>query len=405
MSATEPPLLPFILPEPREGARPDLLVIAGEHSGDQQAALAVGELLQRLPEMRIAAVGGPELQRAGAQLLHDLTDSSVVGVVEVLKHYRFFKSVFDATVSWIRRHRPRAVCLVDYPGFNLRLAERLRQEGLSRPGGGEVQVLYYISPQIWAWKARRRFAMARSLDAIAVIFPFEPECYADTELPVSFVGHPFVLPQYRPPLRFDAKGPVLLLPGSRRAAVSRIFPALLDGFAHYGRTHASERAVVLYPGSEIQALLEQELAARPELAPKVTLTGFGSGEIAARAVLTSSGTMSLHCALAAIPGAIAYRANPITYLLGRWLVRVPHLGIHNLLLGELMYPEYIQGASTPANLARELEASSDPQRLEAIRRQAERLKAILQARSEESAGAWLERRLEADGGHSARVRP
>ena len=140
---------PFRLPPPATG-RVDVLVIAGEHSGDEHAARMVRELRTRQPDLAIAALGGPELAAAGAQLLHDLTATSVVGFVEVLKHYPFFRTLFNETLRWIAEHRPRAVCFIDYPGFNLRLAAELRQRGLSAKGGGRTRLLYYISPQIWA---------------------------------------------------------------------------------------------------------------------------------------------------------------------------------------------------------------------------------------------------------------
>jgi lipid-A-disaccharide synthase len=279
---------------------------------------------------------------------------------------------------------------VDYPGFNLRLAAELRKRGLSRQGGGNVRVLYYISPQIWAWRAGRRFAMARNLDAMGVIFPFEPACYADTTLPVEFVGHPFVAPDHLPPVGYAAGGPILLLPGSRQQAVRRIFPVLLAGFREFGRGEA----VVLYPSEEIRAVLQE---ARPP--PEVRLLQVDESQrraepIAASAVLTSSGTMSMHCALAGIPGAIAYRANPFTYLLGRMLVQVESLGIANLLLREPMYPEYLQGAATAAALAAELRAAvDDPGRRERAADQAARLRKLLAVPASGTAGEWLARQL------------
>lgn len=382
-------LSPLHLPPPT-GGRVDVLIVAGEHSGDEHGARVVRELRAKQPGVVVAALGGPQLAAAGAQLLHDLTSSSVVGLLEVLKHYPFFKALFADTLRWIAEHRPRVVCFVDYPGLNLRLAAALRERGLSVKGGGKIQTLYYISPQIWAWKAKRRFTMARDLDAMAVIFPFEPACYADTTLPVEFVGHPFMAPDYEAPVRYDPAAPVLLLPGSRRQAVSRIFPALLAGFQAYGR----REAVVLYPSA---AILEVLQAARPPAAVRLLRGGedrAGQGPLAASAVLTSSGTMSMQCALAAIPGAIAYRAHPLTYVLGRMLVNVEYLGIANLLLNEPMYPEYIQGASTPAALAAELRASLDqPARRERTAEQARRLRAALAVPATGTAADWLWRHL------------
>ncbi|HWA08039.1 MAG TPA: lipid-A-disaccharide synthase [Opitutaceae bacterium] len=374
---------PLSLPPPAAG-RVDLLIVAGEHSGDEHAARLVRELRAKQPGLAVAALGGPQLAAAGAQLLHDLTASSVVGLVEVLRNYSFFRALFAATLEWIGTHRPRAVCFVDYPGFNLRLAAALRERGLSVKGGGKIQALYYISPQIWAWKAGRRFAMARDLDAMAVIFPFEVKCYADTSLPVEFVGHPFVAPGFTPPVSHDAGGPVLLLPGSRRQAVARIAPALFAGFQALGERDA----VVLYPSADILAVLR---AANPPANVRLEPTG---APVAASAVLTTSGTMSMHCALAGIPGAIAYRAHPLTYLLGRCLVRVPYLGIANLLLGEPMYPEFIQGAATPAALAAELRADlHDPQRQARAAALAARLRSLLSVPANGTAADWLMGRL------------
>lgn len=332
------------LPSPPSGSV-DVLIVAGEHSGDQHAASMVREALGRAPGLRIAALGGPELARSGAQLLHDLTATSVIGFVEVLSHARFFSNLFKATLEWIDRHRPKAVCFIDYPGFNLRLAKALKKKGLSRKGGGPISLLYYISPQIWAWKGKRRFEMAETLDALSVIFPFEVGCYADTSLPTTFVGHPFVSESYAPPVRFDPSGPLLLLPGSRRQPVRKIFPPLLRALERLG---SDRRAVVLYPSDTIKTVLEN---ARPPAQVELRRTGT---PIEASAVLTSSGTMSMHCALAGIPGAIVYRTNPITYLLGRMLVKTPYIGIANLLLNEAMYPEYIQDAARPEALALEL---------------------------------------------------
>ena len=380
------PALPFTLPAP-SSERVDVLIIAGEHSGDQHAAAMLRDLRASQPSVQVCALGGPELSAAGAQLLHDLTASSVVGLVEVLKNYSYFKGLFDATLRWIETHRPRAVCFIDYPGFNLRLARELHERGLSCKGGGDIRLLFYISPQIWAWKAGRRFTMAQHLDALAVIFPFEVECYRDTDLDVEFVGHPFLAPGHTSPVRDDPGGPVLLLPGSRPQAVRRIFPALLDGY----RAAATGRpAVVLYPSDAIRTVLE---SARP---PDSVEFRRGEGEtLGASAVLTSSGTMSMHCALAGIPGAIAYRANPLTYWIGRYLVKVPYLGIANLILREPMYPEYLQDAATPAALAAELRTClEDPQRRERTQIQADRLRAALAHPARLTAAAWLARQME-----------
>ncbi len=380
---------------PWGGGRPDLLIIAGEHSGDQHAARLVRGLLERQPELRVAALGGPELDRAGARLLYDLTASSVVGLAEVVRHYRFFRTLFDRTVEWIRVHRPRAVCMVDYPGFNLRLARRLRDAGISRKGGGAVAVHYYIGPQIWAWKAGRRFEMAETLDSLGVIFPFEVACYRDTALDVAFVGHPFVEPDYQLPVRPDAHGPALLLPGSRRQAVSRIFPPMGSAWERCRVALGTDRpALVLHPDPEIRGLLETLIASGGlDRSAFALAAAHGEASHPGSAVLTSSGTMSLVCALAGIPGAIVYRAHPLTYTIGRMVVRVPYLGIANLLLPEFpIYPEFIQGAARPDRLADELrEAMGDRGRRDRAREGAARLHARLGTRDRDAPGWLLER--------------
>lgn len=389
MSGTKT-LLPFRLPAPA-GGRVDLLIVAGEHSGDEHAARVVCELKARQPGLAIAALGGPELEKAGAQLLYDLTASSVVGLVEVLKNYSFFKALFAETQRWIGEYQPRAVCFVDYPGLNLRLAAALRESGLSVKGGGKIKLLYYISPQIWAWKAKRRFTMARDLDALAVIFPFEVACYQDTTLPAEFVGHPFVAADYVPPVRYDATGPILLLPGSRTQAVERIYPILLAAYARYRAEGGTREAVVIYPSEAVAAVLRRSPASGVRLAR--------TGEpIAAAAVLTSSGTMSLHCALAGIPGAIAYRTNPITYLLARWWVKLEYIGIANLLLKEPMYPEFIQGAATAEALAAQLQAClGDAARQARTQAQVRRLRELLNQPAAGTAADWVARQLAGSG--------
>jgi lipid-A-disaccharide synthase len=375
------------IPAPLGGA-PDLLVIAGEHSGDEHAARMVAGLRARRPGIRVAALGGPRLAAAGARLLQDRTGRSVVGLGEVLRNISHFRSLIAETVRWIGEHRPPAVCFVDNSGVNLRIAEELRLKGISAKGGGPVRLLYYISPQVWASRADRRFEMARNLDALAVIFPFEPECYADTALPVEFTGHPFLAPDYESPVRHDPSGPVLLLPGSRVKAVARIFPALLAGYRALPPGARSRGAVVLYPSPEVRAQLEVS-----PLPAGVTLRQTGT-PVAASAVLTSSGTMSMHCALAGIPGAIAYRTDPFTYVMARWLVRVPYLGIANIILGETMYPEFIQGATSPAALARELSAClDDPARRAATASQSARLRSMLARPAGDNESGWLSRNL------------
>jgi lipid-A-disaccharide synthase len=376
------------LPDPIDGP-PDLLIIAGEHSGDEHAAQLVAELKARNPQLKVACLGGLKLEAAGAQLLYDLTAVSIVGFVEVLKHYKFFKALFNRTLDWIERYPPQQICFVDYPGFNLRVADQLHQRGLSRKGGGTIELSYYIGPQIWAWKARRRFKMANLLDRLGVIFPFEVDCYKDTELPVEFVGHPFVQPGYQLPFVYYADAPVLLLPGSRTTAVGRIFPVLLEGFARAVEQAPELTARVVYPSPQILEQLQAILAAYPNLRDKISFTANGQVGLPASGVLMSSGTMSLAVALSGIPGAIAYRLHPMSYWMGRYLVKVPYIGIANLLLDRALHPEYIQRAATPKNLAREILAARTDEAAQAAAAAAAELRDLLQPDAAAKASDWL----------------
>jgi lipid-A-disaccharide synthase len=349
------PSIPAHFDRPRAG-EVDVLVVAGEHSGDQHAAKVVAELLKARPGLRIAAFGGPELRAAGAQLLMDMTTFSAVGIVEILSAYPFYRKLFARMVTWTTQWKPKVVVLVDYPGLNLRLANELRKAGLSRAGFGETAVIQYVSPQLWAWKPKRRFTMARDLDGVGTIFPFEPAVYADTKLDARFVGHPFAESDHQPGLTYDPEGPVLLLPGSRPKPVRKIFPALVEAFALFRKDHPKRRALVLHTGGEVHAELYRLLAEYGDQAKGIDLRPVSEGPAAGCAALVSSGTMSLSVALAGIPGAVIYRANPLTWIIGRRLIagRIDDLGIANILLKRQAWPEYLQGACEPAPLAARL---------------------------------------------------
>jgi lipid-A-disaccharide synthase len=389
MSAFPP--IPTSFDRPRAG-EVDVLVVAGEHSGDQHAAKVVAELLKARPGLRIAAFGGPQLRAAGAQLLFDMTGFSAVGIVEVLAAYPFYRRLFARMVSWTTQWKPKVVVLVDYPGLNLRLANELRKAGLSRAGFGETAVIQYVSPQLWAWKPKRRFTMARDLDSVGTIFPFEPACYADTKLDARFVGHPFAESDHRHGLAYDPDGPVLLLPGSRPKPVRKIFPALVEAFALFRKDHPKRRALVLHTGGEVHAELYRLLAEYGDQAKGIDLRPVSEGPAAGCAALVSSGTMSLTVALAGIPGAVVYRANPLTWIVGRRLIagRVDNLGIANILLKRQAWPEYLQGACEPEPLAARLRECVDAPgpREQAVADAAELLR-MLSAQSGSTPAEWV----------------
>lgn len=378
--------LPFRLPAPADG-RVDLLVIAAEHSGDQHAGRMVAGLLAAAPDRRVAALGGPALAAAGAQLLEDLTTQSTMGFA-VFGRLSFYRDLMAEVVRWVTTYQPKAVCFVDSSGLNLRIAKKLFKAGVAAKAGGPTKLLYYISPQIWASRAKRRFQMAEHLDGLASIFPFEKDVYADTTLPVSFVGHPFVDPAYLPPVAYDPDGPILLLPGSRQGLVKRLTPVMLEAYAQGG---GNRPVVMLYPSDSIrQTISTFSPAEQIELRATSTLTE----PLGAAAVLTTSGTMSLQCALAGIPGAVTYKTDPLTYWLGRLIVKVEFIGIANLLLKRAMYPEYIQGAATADALAAELQRSlEDAKRVETIEALTAELRHGLTAATDATPAEWVSAQL------------
>lgn len=329
-------------------------MVAGEASGDEHAAQVILDLKARQPGLKICSLGGEKLRESGTQPLFPLAEHGVVGLFEVLKNYGFFRDIFEKTISWIEQAKPHCILLVDYPGFNLRLARALKQKGISRKGGGGVTVLQYISPQLWAWKPKRRFLMTEILDGLGVIFPFETKCYEDVSLPVSFVGHPFAHPSYQSPVKYTPQGELLLLPGSRVQPVRRILPVFLDALEELDKTGQQVHAVLPASSPKIREVVESMLSHRSKLKNCVRVVNRTVG-LSARAALMSSGTMSLACAWAGIPGVIGYRAHLITYLIGKLLVQVPHLGMANLLLPEHPpNPEFLQGRATGKSLANAL---------------------------------------------------
>ncbi len=368
----------------------DLLVVAGEASGDEHVSLLVEELLERKPELSVAALGGSGLQATGASLLFNLVDHSVVGIFEVLKNYGFFKKLFRQTLDWIEEKKPKVVLLVDYPGFNLRLAKALKDRGLSVKGGGGIRVLQYVSPQLWAWKPKRRFLMEKILDGLAVLFPFELDSYKDVDLPVSFVGHPFARTDYQNPISYDESGPIVLLPGSRVQPVERILPCFLDTFEILLREFPDLNGLIPVPDAKIEQVVRALVDARPDLGGRVVVRGCKAG-MRASAVLMSSGTMSLACAIAGIPGVIAYRAHPLTYWLGRFLVKVPYLGMANLLLPDNPpYREFLQGAANGQSLAQAMSVFLESKgSREPFEKSARKLIGIVRQPSERGVTDWL----------------
>jgi lipid-A-disaccharide synthase len=319
-----------------------VFISAGEPSGDQHAAALIAALRRAAPDVAVEGVGGPHLAAAGARLLARIEDLTVMGFVEVARklpaHWRLLRRIKRR----LRDGDIRLVVLVDYPGFHLRIAAAAHRAG--------VPVLYYIAPQLWAWGERRVHQMARTVSRLAVILPFEERFFTERGVATTFVGHPLMdraplAPRDRVQreLGLDPARPVLgLFPGSRHQEVVRLWPAFRAAAGLVRRERPEVQVVVAATqGAEYPAAGDiRVVAGRPR-----------ECFAAADAALCKSGTSTLEAAVAGTPLVVAYRMHPLSYLLARRLVRVPWIGMVNLVAGRQVAPELIQGAVTPSALA------------------------------------------------------
>ena len=334
-----------------------LLVIAGEVSGDLHAAGVIRVLRGRDPDLSVFGIGGDALAEEGAEILHHAQDMAVFGPFAVLQKYPHFRRVFDEMVQAAAARRPDAALLVDYGGFNLRFAARLKELG--------IKVLYYISPQVWASRRGRIRRMAEVVDRLMVIFPFEPEVFRDTGLRVDFVGHPLVdlaaAERAGDPVELPWPGQVnvALLPGSRKQEVRRILPVMLDAAVRLRETEPEAGFLVAAPSHDFAVAVAAALEQWPELPCRVVAHEARQVLAQARAAWVTSGTATVEAALMRCPMNVVYRTSPLFYLLGKALVRVPHIGMVNLLAGRELCPEFIQGAATPGALAGALQPLID----------------------------------------------
>jgi len=324
-----------------------LYLIAGEASGDTRGA----ELMKSLTELagaRKAAfygAGGPQM-RSLAPEIHDWSGEAVVGLWDVLKKYPYFRRKFDAMLREIVALKPDAVILIDYPGFNLRMAKALKR---IQPG---LRIIYYISPQVWAWNRGRIPQMARTLDLMLCIFPFEKELYEKSGLKTVFVGHPMLdsLAATKSSLTHE-ETLVGLFPGSRKKEVLRIFPLMLKT-ARQMRKARPELRFEAAASSETLAATMRVMAAGTD----VTVQLGNAHELMNRAAvgMVASGTATLEATFFEMPFVLVYRVAPVTWTIGKWLVRVPFLGITNILAGREVVREFLQSAAEPIGLADEL---------------------------------------------------
>ncbi|MCX6935589.1 MAG: lipid-A-disaccharide synthase [Verrucomicrobia bacterium] len=358
------------------GEGPLVYFVAGEASGDRLAADLLRELKKRNPALRALGVGGPMLKAAGQEQSLDLARHAVVGLTDVLKHLPKFWGFFQQVKSEIAKRKPDVVLLVDYPGFNLRLAKALHHSP------GRPAIVYYVSPQVWAWKAGRAKTMERILERLLVIFPFEVEWFARhaPRLKTKWVGHPLAdrwIAQTTEPVR-DEIPCVALLPGSRPREISRHWRLLLQTAERIVREEKKVRFISLATDGEMRQRLEQEWGKQKLNGVSLDIVSGQSLTQLARCSLAivASGTATLECAMAGLPMLVIYKASWLTYLLGRMLVKLPYLSMVNVLAGEKVVPEFLQGAATPERLSSAaLQILRNPRGAEAL---AERVREVAQ---------------------------
>jgi lipid-A-disaccharide synthase len=328
-----------------------MLLVAGEASGDLHGADLVRVLRASLPDLEVFGLGGERLREAGMQTVADASDVATVGLTQAAGRLRTLWRAYRALARRLREEPPDLCVLVDFPEFNLRLARRAKRAG--------VPVLYYIAPQVWAWRRGRVRKIARRVDRLAVVFPFEPALYAARLPSVEFVGHPLldrvrVTRGREETLRAHGLDParrtVLLLPGSRPSEIDYLLPHLLDAVRVLGRDRGLQ-----FPLALAHTLSAEEIGRRVEAARLAVpvIEGDTYNLIAAADLaLVSSGTATLECALLERPMVIVYRLGPLSYGLGRLLVRgVRYIGMPNIVAGREVVPELLQSKASGARIA------------------------------------------------------
>ena len=334
------------LPAPRR-----VLLVAGEASGDLHGADLLRALRQRAPEVEVSGLGGEHLRAAGMRTVADAREVATVGVVEGIGRLRALVRVYRALTRILRREKPDLCVLIDFPEFNLRIARVARSVG--------VPVLYYIGPQVWAWRRGRVRKIARLVNRLAVVFPFEPGLYERWLPDVEFVGHPLLdrvaaTRGREETLRAHGLDParrtILLLPGSRAKEIDYILPPMLDAVAELAPMGDYQFALALAHTLD-RADMEARIRAAGLDVP-VVANDLYNLVAASDIALVTSGTATLECALLECPMVIVYRLSPTTFALGRLLVRgVRHVGMPNIVAGRTVVPELLQGDVTGPKIA------------------------------------------------------
>lgn len=329
--------------------QPCVMIVAGEASGDQHGARLVDEMRRSDPTIFFCGIGGKALASAGVRILVDTAALTVVGITEVVaKLPVVFRSLAVAR-KLLQSLRPDLLILIDFPDFNLRVAAAAKKLG--------IPVLYYISPQIWAWRRGRVKKIGQLVSHMAVILPFETDFYTAHGIPVTFVGHPLLDRTPGNQAADDATGNsaeqvlIGLLPGSREVEIKRLLPVMLDAAEKMARQDPRLKFTVSVAPTVDRKLLEALIEDRGAgvavvLSEEPVERLFGR----CRLVVAASGTVTLQAAIAGTPMVIVYKVSPISYWLGRALIRVDHIGLINLIAGRRLVPELIQDQATAANI-------------------------------------------------------
>jgi lipid-A-disaccharide synthase len=345
-----------------------IMISAGEASGDRLGAGLAHSLLRLHPGVEILGMGGDEMAEAGVRIVQHASEVAVVGFVEVIRHLPTIRRAMARLEATLQAERPDVLVPIDFPDFNLRLAARAKAAG--------VPVVYYVSPQVWAWRRGRVRAMRELLRRMLVLFPFESVFYEAERVPATFVGHPAAASHVRaargellPRLALDPGRPVVaLLPGSRVGEAGRLLPILLDAARVLRSTHPAIQCAVPRAATIPSGFLER-LAARAGIdASVIDATAYPGILEVADVGAVASGTATLDAALAGLPFVAVYRMQPLSYLIAKALVRVDHIALPNLVAGGRIVPELVQGACTPDAIAEALRGFlDDPRRADALR--------------------------------------
>lgn len=331
-----------------------VMIVAGEASGDLHGAYLVQAMKEMMPNVSFCGVGGHKMQQAGVKLLANVSDLAVMGLVEVLGRLKSILGIMAVLKRILDADRPHLLILIDYPGFNLKLAKAAKRRG--------VKVLYYISPKVWAWRRGRVKTIRQTVDHMALIFPFEEDIYRKAGVPATFVGHPLLdeievrktIDEIKHEFDLEAdKTTVALLPGSREGEVHRILPVMVQA-AKILADRFPAIQFVLPVAHTLPSGLISGIFSHAGIMIRLVTGRTHEVLTASDVAVVASGTASLETALLVKPMVIVYKVSPLTYFLGKMIVRIRHAGLPNIIAGRTIVPELIQKDFTPQRVADEI---------------------------------------------------